>query len=283
MSWAAASFSSARDTEFCPPPPQATQGAPGQLACQPLLSPRLAVTVVPAFTTNVVSSGAFPSCDSAGGVTSPTGVRSCTGDTSALGTSTGSYPTTVDGSYHKLAALEGGGGFGQKNGPIEREREAAEEASMGFAGGAPISLEAAATAALSDRRLSGKRIDAGETGTLSSMFDEAEAQEESESDGSAGEGENASPNKVEQDQKRDRGGEGGPTQVLCVPEIATRDTEEYLGIQVRSEKQKHLKLTRSHFCAEGAWVMIEASVGAAETAGARGTPVWGVFRRRRSP
>lgn len=246
MSWSAASFSSilpssssgpsTRAAAFCPPPPSpAASGCPpSQLDYQPL-SPRLAVTVVPAVTGSVLSDD-FPPRSSAGGATSPTGVgvTASAGEMSTLGTSAGGCTTVIDGSYHKLAALEGDDSFRLKTRPTRRGEEAAEEAPVGVLLDAPLLVEETATSTIGGRRSSGGKNDdaggAGGTGALSSVFGEAEGRESGVD--AAGEMITANANATEQEQKLESG-EGGPTQVLCVPEIATRDTEEYLGIQVR--------------------------------------------------
>lgn len=107
---------------------------------------------------------------------------------------------------------------------------------MSLSASIPLLLKTGAAATLSDRRPIGGRSDAGQAEAESNVFGTAETQEESEF-GVVGEGHKASPNDG-QEQKQDRG-EGGPTQVLCVPEIAARDTEESLGIQVRSDNNVH--------------------------------------------
>lgn len=162
-----------------------------------------------------------------GGTALSTGVG---GDPPATGAATEGYAAAAaDGFCHKLA-VEGGASFGQKNRPTKPEEEAGEERAMGFSVGVPNFLDASAAPKLS--RFSGIGNDAGETAALSNLFDEAERQEDDEL--VAVGGKEASPTgEQDQEQKQDRG-EGEPTQVLCVPDIATRDTEEFLGIQVRS-------------------------------------------------
>lgn len=244
-SWSAASLSSmppsssssapsARAAALNPPPPLATPGAPGPLDCEPL-SPRLALTVIPA-AIDGFSGGGFPLCGSSHGAKLSTGNGGTTSadKTSVSRTYTGGHPAELAGLCRKLAALQGDRELEQKSRPIRQGEGAAEEAPMCFSGG--VAPEAT-TAATVSRRVSGDgRNVAGDKETLSNVFGEADAGE-SELDG-GGEREKTSPNREEQGQEQDRG-ERGPTQVLRVPEIATRHTEEYLGIQVRISLEVH--------------------------------------------
>ena len=249
MPWSAASLSSmlpssspssslassARAAAIAPPKTAGTHGS------EPL-SPRLAVTVMPAATSAMLG-GSFPSSDSAGGAA----LSAChtTGNGGAWVTAAPAgegCAAAADGSCHKLPALGGVDAFEQKNGLGKwREEETVVEAAARFSGGVPsCSLEPSAAARPSRSRGGGNDDAAGaETGTLSSAFDEAEGQEEASEIGAVG-GKEVSPNgdQGQGEQGQDRG-EGGPTQVLCVPEIATRDTEEFLGIQVRISRPSH--------------------------------------------
>ena len=57
-----------------------------------------------------------------------------------------------------------------------------------------------------------------------------------------------SGNHVQEAPEGEREGEGErPIQVLRVPEIATRDTEEKLGIQVKTENRKKRKFPKSSY------------------------------------
>lgn len=301
MSWTAASFSPThppspptapapdRAAALGPPGPPAAPRAPSEPADRPLISPCLAVTVRPSAAKGD-SSGAFPLRHPADGATwSTTAIGRTTSPDqfSAAGavSSGGGCTATVDGFRNRMAALRGGGGdrAGQKNWPVERNEGAAvEESPEGFSCGVPSALEAtAATASPSSvRRSGGGRSSDGapvETEPLSDVFGEAEGaqEEESEPGTTAAVGEAAadktSPNRAEQeDQRPGCGEEGGPTQVLCVPEIATRDTEECLGIQVRensaSSGKRIMKHERTCFRFQGGWIT-------SERASARGTGV----------
>lgn len=218
------------------------------------MSPRLAVTVRRAAAADDAVSGAgFPRCDDArGGATaSLTGTRSATGssgETSAIESSTGGHKTTaaVDGFSPKLSTLEVGDDCEQLTDrrPVKleeekEEEEAAEKDPTSFSGGVPLLPEATTppttAAELSDRRLFGGGADdaAGETEALSNVFGEAETQEEGGDFEVVVEVQKAIPREERAQKKQGRGGDGGLTQVLSVPEFTTRDTEEFLGIQVR--------------------------------------------------
>eukprot|EP00903_Cladosiphon_okamuranus_P016392 g15117.t1 len=238
MSWSAGSLSSMLPSSSLESSPfaatlhpshaPAARGAPGQLSSESL-SPRLAVTVIPA-ATNVISSGRCPMSDSVGGTALSTGIgRVNTVETPATGADTEGYAATAaDGVCHRLAVVGGGEGFGQKDQqPTNREEEAAEEGAVGFSGRVPNSPEDSAAAKLD--RSSGARNEAGDTETLSHVYDKAEAQEVDEV-GVVGVKETSPEEEPDLEKKQDRG-EGEPTQVLCVPEIATRDTDEFLGVQ----------------------------------------------------
>eukprot|EP00752_Nemacystus_decipiens_P002667 g2495.t1 len=241
MSWSAASFSAVLPASSSAGPSFAAGATASSIPPQPPISPRLAVTVIPA-SADVGSGGDFPRCGSDGGMAFPTGVgcTTGTGERIAVGSPMGGQTAAADGLRRKPAAAVGGGDlFEQKENqrqPVKQEEEeAAGEKPTGFAGGAPFLVEAAATdATLRHRRfVSGGRGDAGETGALSNLFGEVEAPEKESALDDATERHNkaADPGE-EQVGNQDRGEEeSAPTQVLHIPESATHHTGEFLGIQ----------------------------------------------------
>lgn len=266
MSWSAASLSSimsysstssvgAAGAGPCPPPPPAAvPPAPGRSDDDRSLSPALAITVMGAAAPAVCSSGGSPPWEPAHGAapaaapaapaasTLVSDGTAWTGGAAAVGAfPAGGLPIAADdndGDDDDLGRATAGGAFGRTSPPpADRKGIRLEDAPAAGRSDGHSSLvsRGAASATPGDGVGAGDGDVNGEAEPLSSVMGSFQgAAFDAFGDCGMGDSKNAAAEQEERERERGTGG-GEPTQVLGVPEVGTRNIDEFLGIQVRRD------------------------------------------------